>query len=54
MTVMKKTERLAQLEKLKKIRKMRQKLAKKGVVSDSVPTLRRMRRERTNHLSSVK
>lgn len=49
--IMRKTERLAQLEKLKKIR---QKLAQKGVVSDSVSKLRRMMQERTNHLSSLK
>jgi prevent-host-death family protein len=46
---LKRARRLAHLERLKEIR---QKLAKKGIVSDSVATLRRIREERTDYLSS--
>lgn len=46
---LKKARRLAHLERLKEIR---QSLAKKGIVSNSVSTLRRIREERTAQFSS--
>jgi len=44
-----KPKRLAQIEK---IRKMRERLAKKGVISDSLLTLKEMRKERIGKLTS--
>ena len=44
-----KTKRLAQIGK---IRKIRERLAKKGVISDSLLTLKEMRKERIDQLTS--
>jgi prevent-host-death family protein len=44
-----KAKRLAQIERIKKVR---ERLAKKGVISDSLLTLKKMRKERIDQLTS--